>query len=926
MSKPVRVLIVEDSEDDAALLLRTLRRGSYTPIYERVDTEEGMRAALRQSTWDVVVSDYSMPTFSAPAALAVLKESGIDIPFLIVSGTVGEETAVAALKAGAHDFMLKGDMPRLIPAMERELREAELRRAGQQAESALRESEIRYRRMFEDTRALQMIVDPHSWNILDANPAACEFYGYSHDALITMKLTQISVTPHLTMFEQMAQALSGQRTSFTFRHEIGSGEIRDVEIFPNPLEISGQTVLYCIIHDITERKQAENELAALYNATSFLLKADSLSSLAHQIVQIVIQEFDQVDCGLMLVDSTGKEMVRVARAGEYRVSTNTSLFVDGQGLVPEAIRTGKTIYAPDVTQNPNYAPNDPRTRSEMVIPLKTSKRILGVLDLQSTEINAISQRNERILVAFAERAAAAIEIMQLYEEINQHAVVLEKRVLERTSELHRTKDHVEAILNNTSDAIILASFDGIIRQVNPAFSLLLGYAGDEVFGHSLFTFVALQDVETMLEALRSVVIDKLPKRIEISVRRKDDSAFDADIALAPITEQGNIRDIVCSLRDMTERKMMEVSMRESEARYRRLAENAQDIIYRYRVFPTRGFEYVSPASILVLGYTPEEHYVNPNLILDRTHPDDKPILVSLFQSDDPPKEPLILRWRRRDGSEIWIEQRNAFVYDDNGRLIAIEGISRDISERKRIEEELRGALEKEKELNELKTRFVSMVSHDFRTPLAVIQTSTDTLQRYDAQLDEKQKSKRFEKIKSQIQRMVALLNDVLTISRADAGAMPFMPATLNLDLFCREIIEEFVNTPDMKHSLIYACTNEKLEADVDEKLLHQAVVNLLTNAFKYSPEGSKVFFNLQFEGSTALLSVRDSGIGIPEADQKRLFETFHRAANVGSIEGTGLGLAIVKRAVEIHGGTVTFESVMDKGTTFTIHIPVRQQM
>lgn len=179
MNQPLHVLIVEDSEDDAELLLRTLRRGGYTPIYERVQTAEAMQVALHEKTWDIVVSDYSMPKFSAPAALAVLKESGIDIPFIIVSGTIGEETAVAALKAGAHDFMLKGDMPRLIPAMERELREAEMRRAGQQAESALRESEIRYRRMFEDTRAVQMIIDPNTWNILDANPAACEFYGYS---------------------------------------------------------------------------------------------------------------------------------------------------------------------------------------------------------------------------------------------------------------------------------------------------------------------------------------------------------------------------------------------------------------------------------------------------------------------------------------------------------------------------------------------------------------------------------------------------------------------------------------------------------------------------------------------------------------------------------------------------------------------------
>src|SRR5689334_22065487 len=145
MRKPLRVLIVEDGEDDATLLLRELRKGGYEPASERVDTPAAMTAALAKQPWDLIISDYSMPRFNGIAALQMLKESGLDIPFLLVSGAVGEDTAVAAMKAGASDYLVKGQLARLTPAIERELRESEVRRQRRQAQIALQESEARFR-------------------------------------------------------------------------------------------------------------------------------------------------------------------------------------------------------------------------------------------------------------------------------------------------------------------------------------------------------------------------------------------------------------------------------------------------------------------------------------------------------------------------------------------------------------------------------------------------------------------------------------------------------------------------------------------------------------------------------------------------------------------------------------------------------------
>ncbi|MBZ0301265.1 MAG: HAMP domain-containing histidine kinase, partial [Anaerolineae bacterium] len=278
---------------------------------------------------------------------------------------------------------------------------------------------------------------------------------------------------------------------------------------------------------------------------------------------------------------------------------------------------------------------------------------------------------------------------------------------------------------------------------------------------------------------------------------------------------------------------------------------------------------------------------------------------------------LILYPYRRN--PITIEIRT-FPTQIQGRTVVL-GSARDITLHKQLEEELRQALAQEQELGELRTRFVSMVSHDFRTPLAVIQASTHILQTYDDQLNEERRATHFKRILTHIDRMVSLLNDVLVINRADAGATPFHPTHLDLDQFCRAIAEEFQGAPTMQHTLIYALSGEPGEVAVDEKLLHQAIINLLTNAFKYSPEGSTIYFDLSFAENEVIIRVRDRGIGIPLADQPHLFEAFHRAGNVGTIEGTGLGLAIVQRSIEAHGGTVTFESQVGVGTTFIITLP-----
>ncbi len=235
--------------------------------------------------------------------------------------------------------------------------------------------------------------------------------------------------------------------------------------------------------------------------------------------------------------------------------------------------------------------------------------------------------------------------------------------------------------------------------------------------------------------------------------------------------------------------------------------------------------------------------------------------------------------------------------------------------------ELRIKLDKEKELNELKSRFVSMTSHEFRTPLTTIMGSADLLEYYSNKWSEEKKQSHLQRIQNAVQHMIALLDDVLLIGKADAGKLKFNPSPLDLEQFCLDLIEELQPNASNHHRLTFVNHTQDIKANLDEKLLRHILSNLLSNAIKYSPDGGTVSFELFCQNGWLMFQVQDCGIGIPEKDLPHLFESFYRANNVGEIPGTGLGLAIVKKFVDFQDGKIAVESEVGVGTTFTVKIP-----
>jgi len=245
----------------------------------------------------------------------------------------------------------------------------------------------------------------------------------------------------------------------------------------------------------------------------------------------------------------------------------------------------------------------------------------------------------------------------------------------------------------------------------------------------------------------------------------------------------------------------------------------------------------------------------------------------------------------------------------------------DLALQKQMEAHLRGALDREIEINRLKNQFLAVASHEFRTPLAVIQSSTDLLDRYWDRQNEAERHKRFEQIRKAVQSLQQLTDDLLTHIRTETGAVEVRLQPVDLNALCQHIVSEMTLAYDGGVTITLQLAPQLQEVSTDPGLVTLVVRNLLSNAIKYSAPGKAVSLSVAQGPEGTLLTIRDKGMGIPREEQPYLFTPFFRASNARQLPGTGLGLSIVRRAVELLGGTVTFESVPGQGTTFCVTLP-----
>ena len=436
IDKPLSVLLVEDTPTDAELIVRLLTKAGYDVTSQRVETEAEMGAALEGQSWDIVISDHSLPSFNSLAALSLLKASGLDIPFITVSGTISEEIAVAMMKAGAHDYLNKGNLNRLIPAIDRELAQARVRHARKQAESALARSERAHRTLFENV-PVGLYRTSADGRILDVNPAMVKMLGYKdRESLLSANMVDFYVDRAVEEKFRSEVEKSDNISDFEAEFRLPDGSTfwarEHIHVVRNesgtPLFYEGRLIDITVPRRVEEEiRQRLSELEVLYQSGVALSHIVDPKVIAQNIIDLLDQKMDWHHTTIRLYRPEDDSLELLAfnhpnvKSEEERRRVEerfrTSIAKKGQGLSGWVVQHHEVVRTGDLKHDPRYVETFPGLQSGLYVPIIIADRIIGVISIESERANAFSESDERLTITLAAQAAIAINNAQLFDDL-----------------------------------------------------------------------------------------------------------------------------------------------------------------------------------------------------------------------------------------------------------------------------------------------------------------------------------------------------------------------------------------------------------------------------------------------------------------------------------------------------------------------------
>lgn len=475
-----------------------------------------------------------------------------------------------------------------------------------------------------------------------------------------------------------------------------------------------------------------------------------------------------------------------------------------------------------------------------------------------------------------------------------------------------------------AESIIITDKDGLIQWTNPAFSRLTGYTAEEAFGKKPSILKSGKHPHTFYKDLWDTILSGNVCQKQIINKRKDGSFIHSECTITPVCNAfGNITNFIAMQVDITYQKEIEQALQKSEERWQFALDGSDLGVWDWDMQSKE--HYYSPRWKIMLGYEIDEISNSHNEWLSRVHPADLPECMNEINSylsgaiDSFDHEH---RLRCKDGSYKWMRVRGKIVTRSaDNQPLRIIGTHSDITRKKLAETKLLEALNKEKELNDMKSRFVSTSSHEFRTPLSSILLTTESLISYRSKMNDEQMEHRLIRIKDQAMHLSSIVENILQLSKLQDGKLSCNLEPVELISFSRNLINVFNDDEKLHQSITFNTTDEEISINADKRLLRQIFNNLISNAIKYSPENTKIEVDIKKIDKSVFIIVSDNGIGISREDQKHLFSPFFRASNASNISGNGLGLSIVKESVLLHKGKISVSSNLAQGTTFTIVLP-----
>ena len=480
---------------------------------------------------------------------------------------------------------------------------------------------------------------------------------------------------------------------------------------------------------------------------------------------------------------------------------------------------------------------------------------------------------------------------------------------------------LRAIFESAHEAIVIADDEARYVEANPAASRIFGLPLLELLNRRIADFIEPGlDFELAWRTFQG----KEHSTGEVRLLRPDGTVREVEY-----TSKANFLPglHLSVLRDVTVRKQAENALRESQRFIQQIADTTPNLIYIYDLSQDCNVYANRQCWEFFCGTQPEIQAMGSPLIPELLHPKDRERVVKVLNQLATAQDGEVIedefRLKNAKGEWRWFHSWEVvFTRNTEGKPEQILGTAIDITEQKETEE-IRACLEAEKELRKLQLSFFSMASHEFRTPLSVILVTAQLLQSYAEEWSEEKIRRNLQRIEAAAKNMTQLLDDILTINRAESGKLELNLQSISLGKFCRHLLEEMQLNASSKHKIIFVNQSQCLKVNVDEKLLRSILNNLLSNAIKYSPQGGDIHLVLTCEKGQAALTIQDPGLGIPLEDQKHVFEPFHRGKNIGNIPGTGLGLTVIKKYLELQGGKISLKSEVGVGTTVTVTLPCK---
>jgi PAS domain S-box-containing protein len=499
----------------------------------------------------------------------------------------------------------------------------------------------------------------------------------------------------------------------------------------------------------------------------------------------------------------------------------------------------------------------------------------------------------------------------------------------RREKLAASEQQLRLITDNIQEGICLIDLDGAIRYMSPAFKKQTDLRMDSlssIYDKAFVDRLHPDDFEGLQNAFQRAVVSKTAVQVEYRFQVKSGTYRWLESSIRFLNDaQPPGMILVC--RDVHERKQAEDALAGERNLLRTLIDHLPDQIYakdreaRLVLSNAANTRRLGAASEQeVLGKSDFDRY--PPELAERYYADDRDVIdhgKTIVEREEPSLT--------ADSRPTVVVTTKAPLYDTHQHIIGLVASTRDITQRKQMEQQIREAenlhiaLDKEKELTALKNQFMTTISHEFRTPLATILSSSELLERYAERLTLERKQECLTTIRTQVSQLTSLLQDMTMIISVERDQITFEPEQVNIGALCEEILSEWRAAAAPQRRFEFKTEGLLDDIGADKRLLHYILHNVLSNAVKYSPPETLVKLNVRREGSQMVFSIIDQGIGICAEDRARLFEPFFRGRNVGNINGTGLGLKIVKDCVDIYGGVIAFENGDGGGTRVTVRLP-----